>query len=79
MLHQVLVETELQELSVLFADGWVLTPTGSEHELVCIRTQFVQLVISDVVEGKLLEMLQAAMRVQNDEPIPGGHPRSPGE
>jgi hypothetical protein len=61
----------LNELFVLFPDNGFFSLTAPEEKMVGVLAEFVEFIVLDVVEIRLLEILQGAVRANHDEFIPG--------
>jgi hypothetical protein len=67
----------LDEFLVFLPYRRTFTPADAEKKLISIFVQFIKLVVLDVIKAGFLEMFQNGMRSKKDEPILGGHRKSP--
>ena len=70
-MNQTLGDAILNELFVLFTDDGFFSLRAPEEKLVGVLAEFVEFIVLDVVEIRLLEILQGAVQANHDELIPG--------
>ena len=71
--NEILREAILNKFFVLFPDNGPLSLGAPDEKLVGVLAEFVEFIIVDVVETRLLEMLQGAVWMDCDELILGWH------
>ena len=63
----------LNELFVLFPDDGLFSLRTTEEKLVRLRAEFVEFIVLDIVNTRLLKILQRAVRRDRNELIPASH------
>jgi hypothetical protein len=63
----------LDEPFIFLPDDGFFSPGAPEEKLVRVRTEFIEFIVLDVVNTRLLEILQGTVWRDRDELIPGSH------
>jgi hypothetical protein len=71
--NEILREAILNKFFILFSDNGPFSLGAPEEKLVGVLAEFVEFILVDVVNTRLLEILQGAVWIDCDELIPGWH------
>lgn len=71
--NETLGQAILNELFVLFSDDGLFSLRVPKEKLVGVPAEFVEFIVLDIVNTRLLEILQCAVWRDRDELIPGSH------
>ena len=69
--NEILRKAVLNELFILFPDDGLFSLRAPKEKLVGFPAEFVEFIVLDIVNTRLLEILQGAVRRDRNELIPG--------